>query len=119
MVGQIKSIVTLTLFLAAAGLGAKAAPMNGTSGIDEKKIEDITKTVAPSVVKVEARNGVRKIATGVVIDKDGFIVTTALISPREEEINVITADGKKIKAEFKGLDTQTQIALIQAKDKGL
>jgi S1-C subfamily serine protease len=116
---RIKSIATITILLAAAVLSVKAAPATVTPGIDEKKIEDIIKIVAPSVVKVEARNGMRKIATGVVIDKDGFIVTTALISPREEEINVITADGKRIKAEFKGLDTQTQIALIQAKDKGL
>lgn len=119
MIRQIKSIVTSALFLAAAGLSVKAAAVTGTPGIDEKKIEDIAKIVAPSVVKVEARNGIRKIATGVVIDKDGFIVTTALISPRDEEINVIAADGKRIKAEFKGLDTQTQIALLQAKDKGL
>jgi serine protease Do len=119
MIRQIKSIVTLVLFLAAAGLSVQAAVVTGTPGIDEKKIEDITKIVASSVVKVEARNGIRKIATGVVIDKDGFIVTTALISPRDEEINVIAADGKRIKAEFKGLDTQTQIALLQAKDKGL
>ncbi len=119
MIPRIKSIATITILLAAAALSVKAAPATVTPGIDEKKIEDITKIVAPSVVKVEARNGMRKIATGVVIDKDGFIVTTALISPREEEINVITADGKRIKAEFKGLDTQTQIALIQAKDKGL
>jgi len=119
MIPRIKSIATIAILLAAAVLSVKAAPATVTPGIDEKKIEDIIKIVAPSVVKVEARNGMRKIATGVVIDKDGFIVTTALISPREEEINVITADGKRIKAEFKGLDTQTQIALIQAKDKGL
>jgi len=119
MIRQIKSIVTLTLFLAAAGLSVQAAAVTGTPGIDEKKIEDITKIVAASVVKVEARNGIRKIATGVVIDKDGFIVTTALISPRDEEVNVIAADGKRIKAEFKGFDTQTQIALLQAKDKRL
>jgi len=119
MIPRIKSIATMTILLAAAVLSVKAAPATVTPGIDEKKIEDITRTVAPSVVKVEARNGMRKIATGVVIDKDGFIVTTALISPREEEINVITVGGKKIKAEFKGFDTETQIALIQAKDKGL
>jgi len=119
MIPRIKSIAPMTILLAAAILSVKAAPATVTPGIDEKKIEDITKTVAPSVVKVEVRNGVRKIATGVVIDKDGFIVTTALISPRDEEINVITVGGKKIKAEFKGFDTETQIALIQAKDKGL
>ncbi len=119
MIRQIKSIATITLLLAASVLSVKAAPTTAVPGIDEKQIEDITKNVAPSVVKVEARNGMRKVATGVVIDKDGFVVTTALISPRDEEINVIAMDGKKFKAEFKGFDTQTQIALLQVKDKGL
>jgi S1-C subfamily serine protease len=110
----------LTLLFVFLALNMKAAPVDPpVPGIDEKKIEDITKMVAPSVVKVEARNGMRKVATGVVIDRDGFIVTTALISPRDEKISIITADGKRIEAEFKGLDTQTQIALIQAKDKSL
>jgi len=96
---------------------ASASP--AAPGMQDQKIEQITRLVSPSVVKVEARNGVFKVATGVVIDKDGFIVTTALISPREEKITVVTADGKRIPAEFKGMDTQTQLALIQAKDKGL
>lgn len=102
------------VILASASLAASAAV-----GIEDKKIEEITRLVSPSVVRVEARNGVFKVATGVVIDKDGTIVTTALVSPRNEKITVVTTDGKRIPAEFKGLDTQTQVALIQAKDKGL
>jgi len=98
---------------------AAAAGRTDSPPIDEKKIEDITKAVAPSVVRVEVRSGFLKVATGVVLDKDGSIVTTALISPRDEAIEVVTADGKRLKAEFKGSDTQTQLALIQVKDKGL
>ncbi len=98
---------------------ASAAGRMDSPPIDDKKIEDITKAVAPSVVRVEVRDGFRKVATGVVLDKDGSIVTTALISPRDEAIEVITADGKRLKAEFKGIDTQTQLALIQVKEKGL
>jgi len=110
-------------FIALAGFGlAVFSPVQAASvvpGIDEKKIEEITKAVSPSVVRVEARNGVFKVATGVVIDKDGSIVTTALISPRDETINVVTSDGKRHKAEFKGFDTQTGIAVVQVKDGGL
>jgi serine protease Do len=120
MISQIKTTATfLLLALAAAVSVAAALPGAATPAIDEKKIEEIAKMVAPSVVRVEARNGVYKVATGVVIDKDGHIVTTALISPREGKITVVTADGKKIAADFKGFDTQTQIAVIQAKDKTL
>ncbi len=120
MISKIKVLAASAIFLMISIVSAKATAITAANpGIDEKKIEEITKMVAPSVVRVEARNGIRKVATGVVIDKNGFIVTTALISPRDEEISVITPDGKRIKAEFKGLDTQTQIGLIQVKDKSL
>lgn len=86
---------------------------------DEKKIESLTRSVQPSVVKVESRNGRRKVATGVVMDGAGHIVTTALLSSPEEKISVLASDGRWIKAEFLGLDPETHIAVIRAKDKGL
>jgi serine protease Do len=120
MRANIKFLAAIAISLAFSALNVRASDVDpNVPGIAEKKIEDITRMVSPSVVKVEARDGIRKVATGVVIDRDGYIATTALISPRDQEINVITADGKRIKAEFKGFDTQTQIALVQAKDKSL
>jgi serine protease Do len=101
---------------------AAAIPLGAASRavpIEDKKIEEIIKSVAPSVVRVEARNGVRKVATGVVIDKDGSIITTALISPRDEVITVHLFDGRTFTAAFKGFDTQSGLAVIQVKDKGL
>ncbi len=85
--------------------------------LDDKGIDAVAKLVYPAVVRVEARNVMRKIATGVVVDKDGYIITTALISPRDEEITVITMDGKRIKADFVGLDGQTRVAVLKAKEK--
>ncbi len=105
----------LALVLAAGSLSAVAAAVPA----DERNIESILKSTAPSVVKVEARNGVRKIATGVVIDAEGTIVTTALISPRDEKITVRTFDGKQYPADFKGFDTLTGLAVIEVKNKGL
>ena len=120
MTRTIKTIALLAVAVMISALGGQAASIDPAKpGIGEQKIEEITKMVAPSVVRVEARNGMRKVATGVVINKDGYIVTTALISPRDEEISVVTTDGKRLKAEFKGLDTQTQVGLIQVKEKGL
>ncbi|MGB8952444.1 MAG: PDZ domain-containing protein [Candidatus Aminicenantales bacterium] len=102
----------MMLFLS---LGADSA---GT-GVNEEKIENITKIVSPAVVRVEARNGTIKIATGVVLDKDGNIVTTALITPRDEEITVVTSGGKRIKADFLGMDMETRIAVVRAREKNL
>ncbi len=110
---------TLTAFAAVLAF-AGAALADTRPAIDEKKVEEIIKMTAPSVVRVEVREtGIRKIATGVVIDKDGTIVTTALISPRDQRIQVTTAAGKVHQATFKGFDTQTGIAVIQAKEATL
>jgi len=107
----------VTAFLLVLALSLKAAP--SSAGLEEKSFEDVAKKVFPCVVKVEARNGMIKVATGVVIDREGYIVTTALISPRDEEIIVITSDGKRSEAKFLGLDPETSLALIQAKEKNL
>jgi S1-C subfamily serine protease len=82
-------------------------------------MEGISKKVFQSVVKVEAGNGFKKVATGVVIDKDGYIVTTGLIWSRKEDIIVTTADGKRSEAKFLGMDPETHLALIQAKERNL
>jgi len=85
--------------------------------LEEKKVEALTKAVFPSVVRVETGLGRKKIATGVVIDNAGFIVTTALVSPRDKKIDIVTADGRRLQADLLGLDPETHIAVLKAKDK--
>ena len=110
---KIKNLLTVGMCLCMFVLSVNASPVL----IEEQGIKEITKKVFPSVVKVEAINGMRKVATGVVIDKKGHIVTTALISPRDEDIFVINVDGEKIKAEFLGMDPVTNLAVIKAEGK--
>lgn len=117
MTNKLKVIIVLSAFLVALFPTLNAESNAGLRG--EKEIEDVTKKVYPSVVKVEVRNRIRKVATGVVIDKIGHIVTTALIYPRNEKISVITSKGKKMEAKFLGMDSETHLALIQVKDKNL
>jgi S1-C subfamily serine protease len=112
-----KIIITFIGLTALLFASLNAAP--GAAAPVDKKIENLTKVVYPSVVRVEARNGMRKVATGVVIDRDGLIVTTALISPRDEKISVTTSEGKRIEAEFLGMDMETGLALLRAKEKNL
>jgi len=114
---KFKSTFVLVLFLFALFTSMKAEARTGF--IDEEKIENIIKNVYPSVVKVEARNRITRVATGVVIEKGGYIVTTALISPRDEDIYVYTTEGKRIEAKFLGMDSETHLALIQAKNGNL
>jgi len=101
-------VSTLTLRASPAGTGAS-----------ERDIAEIAKKAYPSVVRVEAQNHMHRVATGVVIDKDGYVVTTALMSPRNEKIMITTSDGRTMEAEFLGFDTETQLAVLKAKGKGL
>jgi serine protease Do len=117
MTNKLKVIIVLAAFLFALFPTLEAESSSGLSS--EAELEDITKKVSPSVVKVEVKNRIRKVATGVVIDKIGHIVTTALIYPREEKISVITSTGKKIEAKFLGMDSETHLALIQVRDENL
>ena len=108
-----KSIAWIAMGILVLGLGVQAAPITG----GQTNAANLIKKVFPSVVRVEARNGIHKVATGVVIDKAGHIVTTALISPHDEDIYILTADGKRTEAEFLGMDSMTHLAVIKAKDK--
>ncbi|MCJ7588404.1 MAG: PDZ domain-containing protein [Candidatus Aminicenantes bacterium] len=118
---MIMAFAGLVALLAAPAVAAPAAIFGPSP--DETRIEEVTRIVMPSVVMVEVgpkgKKGIRKIATGVVIDKDGSIATTALISPRDEAITIATANGKVIEAEFVGMDPETRLAVVRAKDKGL
>jgi S1-C subfamily serine protease len=108
-------VIMASLAVLAASFGAETTGAKGT----EPNITDVAKKVFPSVVRVEVQNHMRRVATGVVVEKGGYIVTTALISPREEKITVTTSEGKTIDAEFLGFDTETQLALLKVKDAGL
>lgn len=80
---------------------------------------EVLKKVAPSVVKVEVADGLKRVATGVVIDGDGSIMTTALISPRRERITIRTHNGRTYEASYVGFDPLTRLALLQVKERGL
>jgi len=116
MNSKIKVILVLTIFLTALFLSSKAEPLSSGNG---EEIEGVTKKVFPSVVKVEVRNWTTKVATGVVFDKKGHILTTALIYPKGEKITVITSEGKKTDAEFLGMDSETHLAVLKVKEKKL
>ena len=114
---KIKFMSILALFVFVSSLTLVAGPKS--SAVDGAQIDEITKKVYPSVVKIVVKNGFTKVATGVVIDRDGHIVTTALISPRNAKITIVTTQGKKIEAEFLGMDSQTHLAVVRAKEKDL
>lgn len=105
-------ILTVTMLGLTSICLAGAAPAAGN-------VREIVKKASPSVVRVEVRDGLRRVATGVVIDKDGYVATTALISPREEELKVIDYEGNQAEADFLGFDPESRIAFLHVKNKKL
>ena len=63
---------------------------------------------------------VNSLGSGFVIDPSGLVVTNNHVIADADEINVVFADGSKIKAEIVGRDTKSDIALLRIKpDKPL
>jgi len=107
-------ILFLSVFLTSVAFSESISPV-----APDREASEIVKKASPSVVRVEVRDGLRRVATGVVIDKEGYIATTALISPRKEKLTVIDQKGMSYEAEFLGFDPETRIAIVQVKDKKL
>ncbi|MCR4409808.1 MAG: PDZ domain-containing protein [Candidatus Saccharicenans sp.] len=115
--GRLFSLVLSSLLVLLAGLSGLA--YSGARPEPDRDASDIVKKVSPAVVRVEVRDGLRRVATGVVIDKEGYIATTALISPRGEKLAVVDNNGNRYEANFLGFDPETRIAIVQVKDKKL
>jgi len=57
--------------------------------------------------------------SGVIIDKDGFIVTNNHVVSGADKIEVVLNDKRSYKAELIGTDPQTDLALLRIKEKDL
>ncbi|MFH1873903.1 MAG: DegQ family serine endoprotease [Pseudomonadota bacterium] len=58
------------------------------------------------------------LGSGFIINKDGDILTNNHVVSQADEIEVVLADGRKFKAEVKGKDEKSDIALISIKNGG-
>lgn len=115
--GRLFGMILGSLLVLLAGMSGLA--YSGATPEPERDASDIVKKASSAVVRVEVRDGLRRVATGVVIDREGYIATTALISPRGEKLAVVDNNGKRYEADFLGFDPETRIAIIQVKDKKL
>lgn len=113
--------------LAAARYGGGAAPLSaGTppakvssapviSGKGEP-VAAVAEALLPSVVQIETGSG---LGTGVIYDKDGFILTAAHVVEGSSEIVVRLADGTRVDGDVVGADPSTDIAVVRAAHRNL
>ncbi|MGB9892909.1 MAG: PDZ domain-containing protein, partial [Candidatus Saccharicenans sp.] len=119
MIGNKKlfSLILAVLIPGCLVLSLYSYPAKASAG--DRDASEIVKKVSPAVVRVEVKDGLKRVATGVVIDKEGYVATTALISPRNEKVMIIDNNGNNYEADFLGFDPETRIAFLQVKEKKL
>lgn len=90
--------------------------------------EEIYAKVSPSVVSVQAVNlqtGAGGTGSGVIMSADGYIITNHHVVTDEntgavlDKITVIMADGTSLPAAVKGVDKQTDLAVLKVEPAGI
>lgn len=91
-------------------------PENGVEG----SLQDIYKKSVPSVVGIEALvyDGYYT-GTGIIMSKDGFIITNAHVIEGAEKIIVTLYDDREYEASLVGSDEQTDLAVLKIEAKEL
>lgn len=104
---------TLTLLLTTS-ITAQAGILESI----DKEITDLVKTAEPFLVTVEAKNRHYNklfIGSGILIDRDGYILTTSSIADSNEEITIKFKDGDSCPADIIGIDRESNAALLKIK----
>src|SRR5918998_2801380 len=76
---------------------------------------DAVEKIGPSVVQVNGRR--RRQASGVVY-ADRNVLTASHVVEREEDLSVVTHDGRTLEARFVGRDPANDLAVLEAADLG-
>ncbi|HWL37045.1 MAG TPA: trypsin-like peptidase domain-containing protein, partial [Frankiaceae bacterium] len=79
-------------------------------------VSSIARGVLPSVVSIDVGNGA---GSGVIVRKDGYIVTNNHVVEGADDISVTLADGTTADATVVGTDPDTDLAVIKARVTGL
>ena len=112
------------LIFGALGLLCSAILSNFANGnvlqMFEKDFQEIVKNVSPAVVKIVATEKSaftrQNIASGIILDADGHVVTTTLEMEAPSKIEVIFDDKRVSSAALIGTDMLTDIAVLRIAD---
>lgn len=81
-----------------------------------QELEQLVSRSAPSVVSVEHRRGH---GSGFVLAQDGYVLTNSHVVAGARELRIGFADGSHARAEVKGRDARTDLAVVRAEATSL
>jgi serine protease Do len=80
------------------------------------ELEDLVASTAPAVVGVEHRRGQ---GTGLILAKDGYVLTNAHVVHGFDDLRVRLNTGATVKGELVGADDRTDLAVVRVDAEGL
>lgn len=82
----------------------------------ELSLEDVIESVSPAVVEiaVATTDGEQVSGAGFVVGKDGYVVTNAHVVENAAKTTIITTNEDEYSAKIIGIDSKTDVALLQA-----
>src|SRR5215210_1944700 len=80
------------------------------------QLADAVERISPSLVLVNGRQ--RQAASGVVYGED-LVLTAEHVLEREEDLTVVTHDGRTLPAQFGGRDSSSDLAVLKVPGLGL
>jgi len=125
------SAVSLTFFLAGSSLAQTPQAARRTP------VVAVVEKVAPAVVNISAQSTVREadpffgmfglgterqaqsLGSGLIIDRNGIVVTNAHVIEGASKITVTLLDGRELEADLLGSDRDADIAVLKVKATGL
>lgn len=93
----------------------RAAGAAGALSVLSEGMADAVEKIGPSVVQVHGRR--RRSASGVVY-ATGKVLTASHVLEREEDLSIITHDGRTLEARLLGRDSSTDLAVLEAPELG-
>jgi serine protease Do len=97
---------------------------NSVMSTDEKDLASVVERVSPSVVSIVSTSGSSRIGfgfqsagTGMIVSKDGYVLTNKHVVDGVTQVSVITSEGKEYKSvEIVGSDPLNDVAFLKIKD---
>ncbi len=102
----------------ASGSSAVAAPAGSAAALYQQSAPSIV-TISTERARTGSRSFAEGIASGVVVDQSGDIVTNAHVVSGASQIQVTFSDGRTASGTVKGIDASMDLAVVQVSTSGL